>query len=207
MEAQILNLKGQPVGKVELPETVFGVKPRPTFLHEAVTIYETNLRSGTAHTKTRSEVRGGGRKPWKQKHTGRARHGSIRSPLWRKGGVVFGPRTRSYKLSLPPAKAHLALVQALSMRVLAGGLRVIDGLALDGAKTKQVAQMLKDLKADPRSLIVTEQHDENLARASRNIGTVKVMLVAHLNAYEVLARRNLIITKAALEKIAPRFNG
>lgn len=206
MEAKILNLKGENVGKVELPETVFGVKPMKGFLHEVVTAYEANQRGGTAHTKTRSEVRGGGRKPWKQKHTGRARHGSIRSPLWRKGGVVFGPRHHSYRQDLPPRKAKLALAQALTARAADGSLRVVDSLALDGAKTKQVAALLKALNAGERSLLVTEQYDENLARASRNIATVRVTLVAHLNAYEVLACRSLIITRAALEKLAPRFN-
>ncbi|HAH07638.1 MAG TPA: 50S ribosomal protein L4 [Elusimicrobia bacterium] len=206
MESQLLNQKGEKIGKVELPEAVFGLRPSPQFLHEVVTASEANRRAGTAHTKTRAEVSGGGRKPWKQKHTGRARHGSTRSPLWRKGGVVFGPRTRSYRQELPQAKRRLALAQALSARAQDGSLRVVDSLALDGAKTKQVAQMLKALKAEKRTLLVADQHDQNLIRASRNIAEVKILLVAHLNALEVLGCRNLILTKAALEKLGAKAN-
>jgi large subunit ribosomal protein L4 len=206
MELLLLNQKGEKIGKVELPEAVFGLKPSTKFLHEVTTAAQANRRSGTAHTKTRSEVSGGGRKPWKQKHTGRARHGSIRSPLWRKGGVVFGPRTRSFRQDVPQAKRRLALAQALSARAQDGSLRVVDSLALDGAKTKQVIGMLKALKAERRTLLVADQHDENLTRASRNISEVKIMLVAHLNALEVLECRNLIFTKAALEKLDIKLN-
>lgn len=206
MESQLLNQKGEKIGKVELPEAVFGLRPSPEFLHEVVTASEANRRAGTAHTKTRSEVSGGGRKPWKQKHTGRARHGSIRSPLWRKGGVVFGPRTRSFRLDMPQAKRRLALAQALSARAQDGSLRVVDSFALDGAKTKQVSQMLKALKAERRTLLVSDQHDESLVRASRNLQQVEVRLVAHLNALEVLGCRNLILTKAALEKLGSKAN-
>ncbi len=200
MDIALLNMKGEEVGKVGLPEAVFGRKPSPEFLHEVSTAYLANQRQGDAHTKTRSEVRGGGRKPWKQKHTGRARAGSIRSPLWRKGGVVGGPRHRSWRQETPKRKNRQALLQALSVRAGDGSIRIVENLALDGAKTKQVAALLRALKADPRSLVVTDQHDENLIRASRNISEMKVMLVAHLNAYEVLSCRNLIITRAALEK-------
>ena len=206
MEAQLLNQKAEEIGKVELPEAVFGLKPSRQLLHEVTTAAQANRRLGTAHTKTRDEVSGGGRKPWKQKHTGRARHGSIRSPLWRKGGVVFGPRPRSYRQDLPHIKKRLALAQALSARAQDGSLRVIESLALDGAKTKQVAQILKALKTEGRTLLVTDQYDENLVRASRNICAAKVMLAAHLDAYEVLACRGLIVTKAALEKIGARVN-
>ncbi|HBL15682.1 MAG: 50S ribosomal protein L4 [Elusimicrobia bacterium GWA2_69_24] len=206
METEVLNLKGESVGKVELPAQVFGLKPCPHYLHEVSTIYLNNQRQGNAHTKTRGEISGGGRKPWRQKGTGRARAGSNRSPIWRKGGVVFGPRTRDYRLELPRHKAKLALAQALSARAQDGSLRVVDGLAIDGAKTSQVAGVLKALKADSRSLIVAEQANANLARASRNIPGLKIMLVAHLNAYAVLACRNLIITRGALEKLGPKWN-
>ncbi|MFH1725828.1 MAG: 50S ribosomal protein L4 [Elusimicrobiota bacterium] len=206
METQVWNLKGEEIGKVELPDAIFGVKPSPEFLHEVTTAYLSNQRRGTAHAKTRGEVRGGGRKPWRQKGTGRARQGSIRSPLWHKGGVTFGPRTRSWRIDLPRRKTQKALAQALSVRAGDGSLRVVESLALDGAKTSQVAALLKALKAHKRSLVVTEQRDENLARAARNVPELKVMLVAHLNAYEVLACRNMIISRGALEKLAPRWN-
>lgn len=206
MEADVLNLKGEAVGKVELPEKVFGLRPDPRFLHEAVVAAEANQRRGTAHTKTRAEVSGGGKKPWRQKGTGRARQGSIRSPIWRKGGVAFGPRTRSWRQEAPKRKTRLALAQALSARALDGGVRVVESLALDGAKTKQVAELLKAIQASPRSLLVTEQYDAHLVRAARNVKGLKVALAAHLNARDVLACRNLVLTKAAVEKISPRWS-
>ncbi len=206
MEAKVLNMNGESVGTVKLPEKVFGVKPQSTFLHEVTTIHMVNQRRGTANTKTRGEVSGGGKKPWKQKGTGRARHGSTRSPIWRHGGVAWGPRTHSYRLDLPRQKARLGLAQALSARAADGGLTVIESLALDGAKTKQVAALLKALKAGPKALIVIEAHDAGLARASKNVAGLRVTLASHLNAYEVLACRTLIMTKGAIEKLAPRWN-
>jgi large subunit ribosomal protein L4 len=206
MEASVLNLKGEEVGKVALPEKVFGVRPSPVLLHEATTTYLSNQRSGTAHTKTRAEVSGGGKKPWKQKHTGRARHGSIRSPIWRKGGVCFGPRSRSWRLEMPRKKSRQALAQALSARVLDGGLKIVDSISLDGAKTQQVAAFLKALKAETRALVVTEVRDANLALAARNVPDLRIVLVSHLNAYEVLAYRHVIITRKALDKLTPRWN-
>lgn len=152
METQVFNLKGESVGKIALPDSVFAKKPSAELLHEAVTAHLSNQRRGTAHTKTRSEVSGGGHKPWKQKHTGRARQGSNRSPIWRKGGVVFGPRTRSWRLGFPRRKLLEALAQALSARALDGGLRILESVSLDGAKTKQVAGWLKALKAEGRAL-------------------------------------------------------
>ena len=207
METQVLNLKGEEVGKVDLPDKVFGIKkPSRTLLHEATTIFLANQRGGNANTKVRSEVSGGGKKPWKQKHTGRARAGSIRSPLWRKGGVIFGPRTHDMSQDLPRAKSRLALAHALSARASGDGIRVLDGLALDGAKTKQVAEILKALGARTKSLLVIEGFDQNLARASRNIPDLRVMLAQDLNAYAVLNCDKLIITKGALEKLGSRWN-
>ena len=206
METELLDMKGKEVGKVELPEKAFGVKPEATFLHEVATIFSANQRKGCAHTKTRAEVSGGGAKPWRQKGTGRARAGSNRSPIWRKGGVAFGPRHHSYRLELPRAKARRALAQALSVRAADGSLRVVEKLGLDGAKTKQVAEFLIKLKADKKSLVVVEQVDETFARAARNIPGLRVTLASHLNAYEVLACRNLILTKGAIDKLAPKWN-
>ncbi|MEE8424220.1 MAG: 50S ribosomal protein L4 [Elusimicrobiota bacterium] len=206
MKTKILDQKGKEVGTLELPEKAFAQKPQPTLLHEAVTVYLANQRRGTAHTKTRADVKGGGKKPWKQKGTGRARHGSIRSPIWRKGGVCFGPRQHSYRQEMPRRKALKALAQALSARAADGSLRIVDSLALDGAKTKQAAQILKALKADARSLIVTEQADANLLRAVKNIQGLKVISASHLNTYSVLACRNLILTKGAVEKLASKWN-
>jgi large subunit ribosomal protein L4 len=207
METTVLNLKGEEVGKCELPEKIFGVKVKPGVLHEATTIFQSNQRQGDAHTKTRSEVSGGGAKPWKQKGTGRARQGSSRSPIWRKGGAAFGPRnTVNWHRDIPRRKGKNALAQALSVRAADESLRVVDGLKFDGAKTAQVAKFLEAIKADKKSLIVAEQHDENLKRASRNIPGLQIRLASHLNAYEVLACRNLIITKGAIEKLAPKWS-
>ena len=206
METQILNLKGEEVGKIDLPERVFGVKPKPSLLHEATTIYLRNQRRGQAHTKGRSEVSGGGHKPWKQKHTGRARAGSNRSPLWRHGAIAHGPIRHSYVVDFPRTKSRVALAQALSVRASQGSLKVLENLALDGAKTRQVAELLGNLQARNKSLLVVESVDKNLALASRNIPELKVMLAAHLNAYAVLNCDKLIITKGALEKLSSRWN-
>ncbi|OIO11183.1 MAG: 50S ribosomal protein L4 [Elusimicrobia bacterium CG1_02_63_36] len=207
METKVLNIKGEEVGKCELPEQIFGVTPKAGVLHEATTIYLSNQRGGNAHTKNRGEVSGGGAKPWKQKGTGRARQGSNRSPIWRKGGVAFGPRnTVNWYRDLPRRKGKNALAQALSVRAADQSLRVVEALKFDGAKTAQVAKFLTAIKADNKSLIVAEQHDENLKRASRNIPGLQIRLASHLNAYEVLACRNLIITKGAIEKLAPKWS-
>jgi len=206
METKLLDMKGKEVGKIDLPEKAFGVRPDKGLLHEVTTIYLANQRLGTAHTKTRADVSGGGKKPWKQKGTGRARAGSTRSPIWRKGGVAFGPRQHSYRQELPKAKAKKALAQALSSRALDGGLLIVDKFALDGAKTKQVADILKALKANKKSLLVVDQYDQTLSRAAKNIPGLKIALASHLNAYEVLVCRNIILTKGAVEKLAPKWN-
>ncbi|MBI4423852.1 MAG: 50S ribosomal protein L4 [Elusimicrobia bacterium] len=206
METKLLNIKGEEVGTVGLSEKVFSVKPNRELLHEVTTIYLANQRRGQAHTKTRTEVSGGGRKPWKQKHTGRARAGSNRSPLWRHGGIAHGPRRHSHRLDLPRAKAQTALLHALSARAAEGSLVVLDGLALDGAKTRQVAELLAALGARPKSLLVIEAPDKNLVLASRNIADLKIMLPTQLNAYAVLNCHKLIVTKGALEKLSTRWN-
>lgn len=213
MEAKVVNMKGEATGTAELPEGVFGLRPRTGLLHEAVIRVLANRRRWTANTKTRSEVRGGGRKPWKQKHTGRARAGTIRSPLWRKGGVVFGPRAMApslKRIAIPRRKAAAALAQALSARARpaadaapSGSIIILDSLALDGAKTRQVAELLRLLGAGPRPLVVLDQHDANLARAGRNIPGLSIRLASHLNAYDILRASRVVITRAALAKIRP----
>ena len=205
MEAQILNAEGKEVGKAELPEAVFGVKPQPTLLHEVVTAFLANQRDGNAHTKTKSEVSGGGHKPWKQKHTGRARAGSTRSPLWRKGGVVFGPKPRSYRQELPRAKNLLALAQALSARQADGTLRFIETPSLKKTKTSEMASLLKAVKAEGRTILVLAKADASLARASRNIPDLSLRLAADLNAYEVLGARSVVFTKDSLKNLGSRF--
>lgn len=206
METKILNIKGEEVGTVALPEKVFSVRPSRELLHEVTTIFLQNQRRGQANTKTRTEVSGGGAKPWKQKHTGRARAGSNRSPLWRHGGIAHGPRRHSYRIEIPRQKAKLALAHALSARASQGGLIVVDGLAVDGAKTRQVAAILKALGARNKSLFVIEAKDKSLALASRNIPDLQIMMPGQLNAYAVLNCHRLIVTKGALEKLSTRWN-
>lgn len=207
MEAKILDVSGKEVGQVALPETIFGHKPSRRFLHEYVTVYLANQRTYGAHTKSRSEVSGGGRKPWKQKHTGRARAGSTRSPLWRHGGITFGPRYAGKPhRDMPRQKAKIALAQALAARFADGGIVFVDKLAVEAPKTKSVAAILKQLGCAGSVLIVLDQPDQALARASRNIPDVEIKLAADLNAYVVLRCRKLVVTQPALEKLGARWN-
>src|SRR3989338_836144 len=207
MQAQLLNVKGQEVGKLELKDGVFGQKASPAFLHEFVTIYLANQRRGTAYTKTRAEVSGGGKKPWKQKHTGRARAGSLRSPLWRHGGVTFGPRSaEAVRLDIPRQKAKAALGQALASRHAQGSIIFVDRLALEQPKTKEMGAILKQLQCAGRTLVVLDQPDQNLSRAGRNIQNLEIRLAADLNAYAVLSFKKIIMTTAALDKLRARWN-
>ena len=168
METKLLNLKGEEVGKVALPETLFAVKPDPCFIHEVMKHYLANKHRGTACTKTRSEVSGGGKKPWKQKGTGRARAGSTRSPIWRKGGVVFGPKPRSFRQYLPVQKLRQALIEALSARAADGAVLVVENLALEAAKTSSLNSLRKGL-GDKSILFVTDKMDKNFKTAARNL--------------------------------------
>lgn len=207
MEAKVLDANGKESGKVELPESVFGHKPSRRFLHEFVTVYLANQRQWTAHTKGRSEVSGGGRKPWKQKHTGRARAGSIRSGLWRHGAIIHGPRMgRGARLEYPRQKAKLALAQALSARAQDGGLILVKEISLKEPKTKLAAAFLEKLGCEGKTLVVLDAPNASFARASRNIPTVAVRLASDVNAYEVLNAKKLIITQPALEKLGARWN-
>ena len=206
MQAQLLNDKGEAVGTVELQEAIFAQKASKEFLHEYVTVYEANQRAGSANTKTKSEVSGSGKKPWKQKHTGRARAGMIRSPLWRHGGVTFGPRAGKVRLEIPRQKARLALAQALAARHASGGIVIVDQLSIEEPKTKAVARILKALGCGTRTILVLDQPDAKLALAARNIPGVEVRLAGDLNAYAVLRAKKLVLTRPALEKLGARWN-
>ena len=206
METKLLNLKGQEVGKYELPEVIFARKADPYFLYEAVKYYLANRRSGTASTKTRGEVSGGGRKPWKQKGTGRARSGTIRSPLWRKGGVVFGPRPRSYRQDMPTEKLRQALIDALSAMHAAGSVMVVDNLTMELPKTRELQAIFSALNpGSKKALFVLDKADKNFTAASQNLAHVKWCLVADLNAYQVLSAGRLIFTSAALNALGAKF--
>ncbi len=201
-EIEIKDRENKVVGKITLPENIFGLEVKKDILHTAVVNYLANQRQGTHATKTRGMVRGGGKKPWRQKHTGRARHGSIRSPLWKGGGVVFGPQPRDYSYKLPKKQKRLALKVALSAKLKDGELTVVDSLNFEKPRTKDMVAFLKGLNLDSSSvLIVTEDKDENVYLSARNIHGVDVMRAQDLNTYEVLVHQNVVITKDALKKI------
>lgn len=193
----VYDTQGQQVSEIELKDSVFGLEPNPHLLHEAVVAYLANQRRGTHDTKTRAEVRGGGRKPWRQKGTGRARQGSIRAPHWRKGGVAFGPHPRSYRIELPKKVRRLALKQALSSKVRDGELVVIDQYSLEAPKTRAVAGLLSAFGAD-RALIVTENGDINVYKSARNIPNTSALAARDLNTYQVLRAPKVIITRDAV---------
>ncbi|MBI4059942.1 MAG: 50S ribosomal protein L4 [Elusimicrobia bacterium] len=207
MDAKIIDVSGKEVGSVALAEPIFGLKPQRRFLHEFVTIYLANQRAWTSNTKSRTTVSGGGRKPWKQKGTGRARAGSTRSGLWRHGAIIHGPRMgRGARLDYPRQKAKLALAQALSARAQDGGLICLKEFSIKEPKTKLFAAALSKLGCEGRTLLVLDAPNPGLARAGRNIPTVAIRLAADVNAYEVLYCKKLVITQPALEKLGARWN-
>lgn len=197
----LFNQTGSQVGEVELNESVFGIEPNNHVMFEAVVMQRASMRQGTHKTKIRSEVAGGGRKPWRQKGTGRARQGSIRSPQWRGGGTVFGPVPRSYSYKLPKKVRRLAIKSALSSKVAAENILVLESLAFEAPKTKEFTQVLKGLSVDTKALIVTAEVDENVALSARNIPGVTVVSADGINVLDVLNHDKLIMTKAAVEKV------
>ncbi|MGR3310515.1 MAG: 50S ribosomal protein L4 [Candidatus Brocadiales bacterium] len=198
MELPVYNNEGNEIEKVSLDEERLGGRIHKILLREAVIMYEANQRVGTACTKTRSEVSGGGRKPWLQKHTGRARAGSIRSPLWRGGGIVFGPKPRDYSYSIPKKAKKVALKSALLSRFVDNEVIVVDRLDFDLPSTRKMAQLLSTLNVKGSCLIVIPERSETVWKSARNIPLVKVMIVSELNAYDVLKKDVLLMTKDAL---------
>ena len=188
----------------QLPESIFGVPIRPHLLHQTVIMQLNNRRSGTASTKTRGLVRGSGRKPWRQKGTGRARVGSIRSPLWTGGGTTFGPQPRDYSYRLPKKARREALLSALSLRRQDEKIIVIDKLELAETKTKLMLEVLKNLGVES-ALIVIHESDERVERSARNLGTVKVLRAEGLNVYDILRYEHLVLTEQALGVIEERL--
>ncbi|MBS4179672.1 50S ribosomal protein L4 [Lederbergia citrea] len=197
----LYNQAGSKVGEVDLNESVFGIEPNNHVLFEAIVMQQASLRQGTSKVKNRSEVRGGGRKPWRQKGTGRARQGSIRSPQWRGGGTVFGPVPRSYSYKLPKKVRRLAIKSALSTKVLEESVLVLETLSFDAPKTKDFANVLASLPVGKKALVVTETLDENVALSARNIPGVTVIDAGNINVLDVVGHNTLIITKAAVEKV------
>lgn len=204
-EVEVINQTGAKLEKLELPAAIFGVKVNPSLLHEVVRMYQANKRRGTASTKGRGEVSGSGRKPWRQKGTGRARVGSIRSPLWRKGGIIFGPKPRDYSYALPRKKLKLALSQALSDKLNNGELMVADKIEVANPRTKEMARIIKDLNLGEKVLLVVAGADEKLKRASRNIPSLGLTTALDLNAYQVLWHHKVILTKEALAGLEQRL--
>ena len=200
----VLNTQGSIVGEIELSEEIFGAEINVPAMHAYVTAYNANQRQGTQSAKTRAEVSGGGKKPWRQKGTGRARQGSTRSPQWTHGGVVFAPKPRDYRMSLNKKLKRVALKSALSSKVASDKLVVLDALELSAAKTKEMVKVLANLKLT-NALIVLPENDDTVIRAARNIPGVASTTVGTLNTYEVLKHNAVIITKAAVEKVEEAY--
>lgn len=195
----LYNVEGQQVGEIELSDAIFAIEPNEYVVHEAVVMQLASLRRGTVGVKNRSAVKGGGRKPFRQKGTGRARAGSTRSPLWRHGGVVFGPQMRSYAYSIPRKKRRLALKSVLSDKLAHGNLVVVEDLKLDAPKTKEMVRILTNLGVDRKALVVTECQDAQ--KSARNILGVKPMFADGINVYDVLNHDKMIITQAGIRAI------
>ena len=196
----VYNIEGKEVGSIELNDAVFGVEINEHLVHMAVVNQLANNRQGTQSAKTRSEVSGGGRKPWRQKGTGHARQGSTRSPQWTGGGVVFAPKPRDYSFKMNKKEKRIALLSALSSKVADNKIVVLDAFNLDDVKTKKFAEVMSNLKVD-KALVVIEGENKNVVLSGRNIPTVKVSATNEINTYDVLKYETLVVTKAAVEKL------
>ena len=196
----VYNIEGKEVGSIELNDAVFGVEVNEHLVHMAVVNQLANNRQGTQSAKTRSEVSGGGRKPWRQKGTGHARQGSTRAPQWTGGGVVFAPVPRDYSFKMNKKEKRIALLSALSSKVANNKIVVLDAFNLDEVKTKKFAEVMSNLKVD-KALVVIEGENKNVVLSGRNIPTVKVSATNEINTYDVLKYETLVVTKAAVEKL------
>ena len=197
----VYDIKGKKVSDVELADSVFGIEPNETIVHTVLVNYLANQRQGTQSTKTRSEVRGGGKKPWRQKGTGRARQGSIRAPQWIKGGIALGPKPRSYKYRVNKKEKRLAMKSILSSKVLEKELTVVDKLELKEIKTKTMVKMLADLKVEGKTLIILPTNNKEVQYSSRNIEGVKTIVVNNINVFDLLKYNNLILPLETVKKI------
>ena len=197
----VLNIKGEKVSDLTLKAEVWGIVPNDAVLYDAITLARNAMRQGTHETKTRSEVSGGGRKPWRQKGTGRARQGSIRSAQWYHGGIVFGPHMRSYDKKMNRKERRLALKSALAYKVIDKELIVLDSIKLESNKTKDMKAILSNLKTNKNVLIVVDELDENIILATRNLKNVNLLQVNEINTLDVIAADNMIITEAAVKSI------
>lgn len=201
----LYDMRGTQVGEIELNDQVFGIEPNEAVVHQFVKMQLANKRVGTASTKTRAEVRGGGKKPWKQKGTGRARVGSTRNPVWKGGGIAFGPKPRDYSYRLPRKVRRLALKSVLSSKVLDSNIIVVDALTFDETKTKLMIETLELLKAGAKTLVVTVDGDVNVYKSARNIPGVKSLKVDYINVFDVLHHDTLLMTKDAVARVEEVF--
>lgn len=200
-KVNVYDMAGKVVSEMELSDLVFGITPNPTVVHQVVVNYLANQRQGTQSTLTRTEVSGGGRKPWRQKGTGHARQGSIRAPQWRKGGIALGPKPRDYSYSLNKKVRRLAIKSVFSDKVLTGDMIIVDKIAMDGYKTKAVTAMLKALGADKKALIVMPETNDQLIKSAANIPGVKTALVNTINVYDMVNCNKFIVAKDAVAKL------
>lgn len=198
---EVYSIEGKKVSDVELKEEVFGIEPNEAIVHSVLVNYMANQRQGTQSTKTRSEVSGGGKKPWRQKGTGRARQGSIRAPHWVGGGIALGPKPRSYKYRVNKKERRLAIRSVLSSKVLEKELVVVDKIDFKEIKTKNMVNALNKLKVEGKTLIVLPEKNENVQKSARNIEGVKTSLVNTINVYDLLKYKNLVLTLDAVKKI------
>ena len=197
----VVDMEGKKVGTVDLADSVFGIEPNTAVMHQVVVSYLAAQRQGTQSALTRSEVSGGGRKPWRQKGTGRARQGSTRAPQWTHGGVVFAPKPRDYRFTVNKKERRLAMKSALSSKAAESEIIVIDSIAMDEYKTKKIVAMLKAVEADKKALIVTAEADSKIVKSANNIPGVKTAAVNTLNVYDILNADKLVIAKDAVSKI------
>jgi large subunit ribosomal protein L4 len=199
LKIALLNIKGEKVKDIQLNDTIFGIEPNDTVVYNAIVLAQASLRQGTHKVKTRSEVRGGGRKPWRQKKTGNARQGSIRSPQWRGGGIVFGPVPRSYDKKMNKKERRLALKSALSYKVTEKEIIAIDDFNIDSTKTKDMIDIMNNLKVNKSALIVVSELTDNLVLASRNLSDIKVISANEVNTFDVVTYDYLIIAEDAIK--------
>ena len=197
----VYDIKGKKVSDIELNEKVFGIEPNENVVHEVLLNYLANQRQGTQSTKTRAEVRGGGRKPWRQKGTGRARQGSIRAPQWIKGGIALGPKPRSYRYSVNKKERQLAIRSVLSSKVLENQLKVVDKLELSEIKTKSMVKAFADLKLEGKTLVILPEKNLNVEASTRNIVNAKAILANNINVYDLLKYTNLVLTLDTVKKL------
>lgn len=206
MQVPLYNQAGDQISQIELRDDIFGIEPNKAVMHQAYVRQLANARQGTADTKTRGEVRGGGKKPWKQKGTGRARQGTTRAPHWKGGGVVFGPHPRSYEQRMPRKMRHLALKSALAAKAQENQIKVVDEISLDAVKTREMKIILDRLQAKPSALILLSEANTNVSKSAHNLDKVKTLRTSYLNIRDLLGYEIVVMSKSALSAVETFFD-